>query len=60
MKVSISIFINSEEDSLNYFNYNKSVDIEDFEILIKDICDGINRGAVRKKLKSLGEDSLEE
>lgn len=60
MKLTVSIYIRSKDDVTNYFNYNKEVDIEGYEVLIRDICDAINRGEVRKKLKEIGEESLEE
>ena len=60
MEITVSIYIRSKDDVTNYFNYNKNVNIEGYEVLIRDICDAINRGEVRMKLKEIGEDSLEE
>lgn len=60
MKVSVSIYITSKEDECNFFNYNKITDIEDFELLIRDICNSINKGEIRNKIKVLGEDIIEE
>lgn len=70
IKMKVDIFIRISEVDENGFrnafeNYNeltikKQTEIEDYEIIIRDVCDAINRGEVRKKLKDIGEDTLEE
>lgn len=68
MKVDIYIRINETEDNgnikpfniYNEFTFNQKIDVEDFELLIKDICDAINRGEARNKVKELGENIYEE
>lgn len=68
MKVDIFIRISEVDENgfRNAFeNYNeltikKQTEIEDYELIIRDICDAINRGEVRKKIKELGENINEE
>lgn len=68
MKVEIYVRINElnkdgcrkSYDIYNDFVLNLKTEIEDYDLVVRDICDAINRGEVRKKLKDIGEDTLEE
>lgn len=68
MKVEIYVRINElnkdgcrkSYDIYNDFVLNLKTEIEDYDLVVRDICDAIISGEVRKNFKEIGDESLEE